>query len=147
MTRSLVRFGLAIEASLLEELDRVVADRGCTRSELLRDLVRAEVTRDKIRSSINAVATLTIVYDHHVRELSEKLTEIQHQLGAQVHSTLHVHLNHSHCLEVIVMRGKSRRLIETANRIISTRGVIHGSVEVLAEPSERHAHSHKSNSK
>lgn len=131
---SLVRFGVAIEAPLLEELDALVARRGCSRSELLRDLARAEVVRDKVRSSVKAVATLTIVYDHHVRELSEKLTEVQHQLGDQVHATLHVHLNHAHCLEVIVMRGKSNQLREAANRIIATRGVVHGSVEIIADP-------------
>jgi CopG family nickel-responsive transcriptional regulator len=132
MKDQLVRFGVAMESSLLEELDLVVDERQCTRSELLRDLARAEVARSKVRSGVEAVATLTVVYDHHVRDLSEKLTELQHQLGERVRCTMHVHLSHDLCLEVIILRGRSDELRAVADRILATRGVKHGGTELIA---------------
>ena len=132
MKDSLVRFGVAMEGSLLEEFDALVEDRGGSRSELLRDLVRAEVTRARVSSGANAVATLTLVYDHHVRDLTERLTEFQHALGEKVNSTLHVHLDHDHCLEVIVMRGPSDELTRASGKLLATRGVKHGGVEMIA---------------
>jgi CopG family transcriptional regulator, nickel-responsive regulator len=127
----LSRFGVALETPLLAELDALVSERGCTRSELLRDLARAEVVKSKVRQGVRAIATLTLVYDHHVRDLSEKLTALQHELGEQVHSTLHVHLNHDYCLEVIVLRGLSNQLQTIAERILATRGVKHGGLEII----------------
>lgn len=132
MKDSLVRFGVAMEGSLLEEFDALVEDRGGSRSELLRDLVRAEVTRARVSSGANAVATLTLVYDHHVRDLTERLTQFQHALGEKVNSTLHVHLDHDHCLEVIVMRGPSDELKRASGKLLATRGVKHGGVEMIA---------------
>ena len=128
----MVRFGVAMEGSLLEEFDALVEDRGGSRSELLRDLVRAEVTRARVSSGANAVATLTLVYDHHVRDLTERLTEFQHALGEKVNSTLHVHLDHDHCLEVIVMRGPSDELKRASGKLLATRGVKHGGIEMIA---------------
>jgi CopG family nickel-responsive transcriptional regulator len=147
MKSSLVRFGVAIEAPLLAELDAVARERGCTRSELLRDLARAEVTRAKQPKGVSAVAALTIVYDHHVRDLSEKLTELQHELGDLVRSTMHVHLSHDYCLEVLVMRGRSDELAKTAERILATRGVKHGGIEIIAgvgdDGAKHHGHQHR----
>jgi CopG family nickel-responsive transcriptional regulator len=132
----LTRFGVALETPLLAELDALVRDRGCTRSELLRDLARAEVVKSKVPQGVPAIATLTLGYDHHVRDLSEKLTTLQHQLGEQVHATLHVHLNHDYCLEVIVMRGLSTQLQTIAKRILATRGVKHGGLEIITGADE-----------
>jgi CopG family nickel-responsive transcriptional regulator len=128
----LVRFGVALEGELLRELDGVVAARGGTRSELFRDLARATVSRAKHGKGVDAIATLTIVYDHHVRDLSERLTDLQHELGDQVRATLHVHINHDLCLEVIVIRGKSDRLQSIADRILALRGVKQGGIEIVA---------------
>ncbi|MCL2779458.1 MAG: nickel-responsive transcriptional regulator NikR [Polyangiaceae bacterium] len=128
----LTRFGVAIEAPLLVEFDALVRERGCTRSELFRDLARAEVGRSKVERGVEAVATLTIVYDHHVRDLTERLTELQHELGERVRATLHVHLAHDLCLEVIVMRGLSSELRSIASKILATRGVKQGGIEIIA---------------
>jgi CopG family nickel-responsive transcriptional regulator len=133
MKDSLVRFGVAMESGLVEELDTIATTRGCNRSELLRDLVRAEVSRAAVEDHVPAFAALTLVYNHHVRELSERLTSLQHELGEQIRSTLHVHLDHEHCLEVIVMRGQSNELKEFTGRVIGTRGVIQGGAEYVAE--------------
>jgi CopG family nickel-responsive transcriptional regulator len=143
MKDGLVRFGVAMEAPLLAALDGIVEERGGTRSELLRDLVRAEVARARVDEAVDAVATLTIVYDHHVRDSIEKLTEFQHALGEQVRSTLHIHLDHERCLEVIVLRGRSDEIKRAADKLLATRGVTHGGVEIIAaEPEAAAAHAH-----
>jgi CopG family nickel-responsive transcriptional regulator len=133
MKDNLVRFGVAMESSLIEQLDALAAERGCNRSELLRDLTRAEVSRSALDDRVPAFAAVTLVYNHHVRELSERLTSLQHDLGEQVRSTMHVHLDREHCLEVIVMRGRSDQLKEVTGRMIGTRGVIQGGAEYVAE--------------
>jgi CopG family nickel-responsive transcriptional regulator len=133
MKDNLVRFGVAMESSLIEQLDALAAIRGCNRSELLRDLTRAEVSRSALDEQVPAFAAVTLVYNHHVRELSERLTALQHDLGDQVRSSMHVHLDHEHCLEVIVMRGRSDELKAVTGRMLGTRGVIHGGAEYVAE--------------
>ena len=133
MKPSLVRFGVAIDAPLLRELDVLVEERGCTRSELFRDLARAEIARAKVPRGVDAVGALTLVYDHHVRDLPEKLTELQHQMGDSVRAALHVHLSHDLCLEVIIVRGKSDRLKAIASRMLAMRGVKHGGIEIVAD--------------
>ena len=135
MKDSLVRFGVAMESSLIEQLDALAEVRGCNRSELLRDLTRAEVSRTALDDQVPAFAAVTLVYNHHVRELSERLTALQHDLGEQVRSSMHVHLDHEHCLEVIVMRGRSDELKAITGRMIGTRGVIHGGAQYVAENS------------
>jgi CopG family transcriptional regulator, nickel-responsive regulator len=148
MAEKLVRFGVAMEAGLLEKFDRVVESRGGTRSEALRDLARAAVSRAQVRRGADAVATLMLVYDHHVRDLTEKLTELQHELGDRVRSTVHIHLDHDHCLEVIVMRGRSDELQNIADRILAIKGVKHGGIELYvpgtsaADDAHRLAHAH-----
>ena len=147
MAEKLVRFGVAMEEELLRDFDRVVESRGGTRSEALRDLARAAVIRAQVRRGADAVAALTLVYDHHVRDLTERLTELQHDLGDRVRSTVHVHLDHDHCLEVIVMQGRSDELQGIADRILALRGVKHGGIELyVGGPTHTHAahdgHSH-----
>ncbi len=146
MKDPLVRFGVALEGSLLRELDDVVRARGSTRSELFRDMARAAVSRAKVGKAVDAVATLTLVYDHHVRDLSERLTELQHELGDQVRATLHVHLSHDLCLEVIVIRGRSDVLQNIADRLLALRGVKQGGIEIVAgieDHGHEHAHEHE----
>lgn len=133
MKDDLVRFGIAMEGSLLAAFDKVVQARGGSRSEAFRDLARAEVTRSEVRKGAEAIGTLTIVYDHHVRELNDRLTEMQHELGDQVRATTHVHLDHHRCLEVIILRGRADQLQAISDRIIGTRGVIHGGLELFTE--------------
>jgi CopG family nickel-responsive transcriptional regulator len=128
----LVRFGVAMEESLLAQFDQLVRERRSSRSELLRDLAREEIMRSLSRKRVEAFASVTIVYNHHVRELSERITEMQHQLGEQVRSTMHVHLDHHRCLEVIVMRGRADKLQAIAEKLFATRGILQGSIEIVA---------------
>jgi CopG family transcriptional regulator, nickel-responsive regulator len=143
MTRELVRFGVAMEPELLEQLDALATARACTRSELLRDLARNELARAATQKRVPAVAAVTLVYNHHVRLLSERLTEIQHELGEQVRSTMHVHLDHDNCIEVVVLRGRADQLAAAATRMLAIRGVTHGGVEMVTEDALAASRSHR----
>ena len=143
MANDLVRFGVAMDNELLERFDAQIARKGYeTRSEALRDLVRAALVEEHLLGDGPAVATLTLVYDHHVRELTEKLTDMQHDLGERVVSTLHVHLDHDHCMEVIVLKGPARVLQGAADRLLATKGVEHGKLVCTALPAADHGHHH-----
>lgn len=128
------RFGVAIEGELLDRFDELMAQRGYTnRSEAFRDLARAELVKESSEEpNANVVGTLTIVYDHHVRLLSGKLTDLQHHYHKCILSTLHVHLDHDNCLEVVVLRGRSKDVRHIADTLISTKGVKHGRLTVAA---------------
>jgi CopG family nickel-responsive transcriptional regulator len=130
---ALTRFGVAMEESLLAQFDQLVEERHATRSEILRDLVRAEIIRSLASTRTAAFASVTIVYNHHVRELSERITEMQHELGDQVRSAMHVHLDAERCLEVIVMHGRADRLQKAAEALFATRGVLQGAIEIVAD--------------
>jgi CopG family nickel-responsive transcriptional regulator len=121
-----------MDAPLLAALDGLVKKRNGTRSKLLSDLVRAEVMRAHLEPDVAVAVTLTLVYDHHVPELSEKLTAMQHELGDRVRATLHIHLTHDLCLEVIVMRGKYGEVERACKMLLASRGVQHGGMEVVA---------------
>jgi CopG family nickel-responsive transcriptional regulator len=124
----LSRIGVAIDTSLLEKFDRLIAERGYTnRSEAFRDLIRDDLVRKDAESpDSQVIGTVTLVYDHHVRLLQEKLTAIQHDHHHSILSTLHVHLDHDNCLEVLVVRGRSEEVRKVADVLISTKGVKHG---------------------
>jgi CopG family nickel-responsive transcriptional regulator len=133
------RFGVAIEGELLDRFDQLMEKRGYTnRSEAFRDLARAELVKESgQKPKANVVGTVTIVYDHHVRLLSEKLTELQHQHHKCIVSALHVHLDHDNCLEVVVLRGKAKDVEQVADFLISTKGVKHGRLMVAVADSSR----------
>ena len=124
----LSRIGVAIDSDLLEKFDRRISQRGYTnRSEAFRDLIRDELVEKAWESpESNVVGTVTLVYDHHVRLLIEKLTDIQHAHHRSILSTLHVHLDHDHCLEVLVVKGKAADVRAVADALISAKGVKHG---------------------
>ncbi len=148
MKPRLARFGVAMDASLLGELDHLVKASGTTRSKVLSDLVRKELFRARLEAGVEAVASLTLVYDHHVRDLTERLTQMQHDLGDRVRAAMHVHLDNDRCLEVIVMRGTADQLHDTGEKLLGTRGVTHGGMEIVATapaaPSGHNRHRRKS---
>jgi CopG family nickel-responsive transcriptional regulator len=120
----LSRTGISLEQDLLAGFDKLIARRGYkNRSEALRDMIREALLGEAVDSNKPVVGTLTLVYDHHVPGLSQKLTETQHGAGAMVLSAMHVQLDHDYCLEVIILRGKSRAIQEISDRMIATRGV------------------------
>jgi CopG family transcriptional regulator, nickel-responsive regulator len=124
----LCRIGVAISEELLEKFDQLIGKRGYTnRSEAFRDLIRTELVQEVWETSEAVVfGTVTLVYDHHVRMLTEKLTELQHQFHSSILSSMHVHLDHDNCLEVILVKGKAPVVQKLANSLIATKGVKHG---------------------
>jgi CopG family nickel-responsive transcriptional regulator len=125
----LVRFGVAMDDELLDQFDALVARRGSAtnRSEAVRDLVRdALVDSDWEDSAGEIVGTITMVFDHHANDLSEKLDSVQHAHHDKVISSMHVHLDAHNCLEVIVVRGASADIRAIADTLLGTKGVKHG---------------------
>jgi len=129
------RFGVSLEEHLLAQFDRLIARRGYTnRSEAIRDLIRESLVREQWElGSDEVVGTLTLVYNHEVRDLTDKLTDLQHAHYKAIVSGLHVHLDSHHCLEVLVLRGRAKELKAIADRLIGTRGVKHGTFSATAE--------------
>lgn len=130
----LSRIGVAIDSDLLEKFDGHIAKRGYTnRSEAFRDLIRDELVQKKWELPDSpVVGTVTLVYDHHVRLLNERLTDLQHESFHNVLSTLHIHLDHDNCLEVLVVKGKAAAVKKLADALISTKGVKHGRLTITS---------------
>ena len=124
----LARIGVAIDSLLLRKFDKLIEERGYTnRSEAFRDMIREELVQKSWASpEADVVGTVTLVYDHHVRMLNERLTDMQHDHHKNILSTMHVHLDHDNCLEVLVVKGKARSVQKIADGLISTKGVKHG---------------------
>jgi len=129
------RFGVSLDEKLLRQFDRLIVRKGyANRSEAIRDLIREALVREQWEIGTDeAVGTITLVYDHHTRDLADKLTDLQHAHYESIVSTLHVHLDAHHCLEVLVLRGPARTLKEIADRLIGTRGVKHGTFSATTE--------------
>jgi CopG family nickel-responsive transcriptional regulator len=128
----LSRIGVAIDADLLDRFDRHITGRGYTnRSEAFRDLVRDRLIQEASASPEQlVVGTITLVYDHHVRMLSDKLTDMQHASHHNILSTMHVHLDHDNCLEVLVVKGMSKDVRRIADGLISVKGVKFGQLTI-----------------
>jgi CopG family transcriptional regulator, nickel-responsive regulator len=124
----LSRIGVAIDADLLEQFDKLIAQRGYgSRSEAFRDMVRdALITQAAASDDTPVVGTITLVYNHHQRLLSDRLTSAQHDVHHAMLSTLHVHLDHDNCLEVIVVRGPAGEVRRVSDLLIAMKGVKHG---------------------
>lgn len=125
----LVRFGVSIDRNLLENYDRLIDERGyLTRSEALRDLIREELIQQKIgtKPDIQALGSLTLVYDHHARNLMQEMAKIQHKFHQNILSVMHLHVSHDDCLEIIALRGIVSEITELANRLLSLKGIKNG---------------------
>jgi len=133
----IVRFSVSVEDDLLEQFDRYCREEEfATRSEAVRQLIRETLTRRAWESESSEVAgTLTLVYDHHRPQLRERLMELQHENTDLVISTIHAHLEHDVCLEVIVLRGPAGRLQKIASQLRGLKGIHKGElVMASAEP-------------
>jgi CopG family nickel-responsive transcriptional regulator len=140
------RFTISLAEELAREFDDLIAERGYgNRSEAVRDLIRRELESRHRRRQPHAhcVANLSYVYNHHERDLADRLIELQHEFHDLCVSTLHAHLDHQHCLECVILRGHLDEVQTFADRLIAERGVKHGQLNVVtAELGERHAHEH-----
>ena len=143
---TLSRIGISIDSDLLGRFDNYIGSKAYeNRSEAFRDLVRDRLVESAVISpTAFVVGTVTLIYDHHKRLLPEKLTDIQHEHHEVVISTVHAHLDHHNCLEVVVLRGKSQDVQMLADKLISTKGVQHGRL-VMSSPNTvtKHPHHHR----
>jgi len=123
-----IRFGISINDRLLERFDRLIEEKGyVNRSEAIRDLIRNALVEEAwSKEDEEAIGTVSLVYDHHTRDLADKLTEHQHSHHKEIVSSLHVHLDAHHCLEVVVLKGKAKDIKHLADELIGTKGVKHG---------------------
>jgi CopG family nickel-responsive transcriptional regulator len=124
----IIRFGISIDERLLDRFDRLIDEKGYSnRSEAIRDLIRnALVEEEWSNENEETVGTVSLVYDHHTRDLADKLTEHQHSHHKEIISSMHVHLDAHHCLEVVVIKGKAKKNKRLAEELIGTKGVKHG---------------------
>lgn len=129
---SIIRFGISLEGSLLERFDSRIKKKGyASRSEAIRDLIRDSLVTEEWESySTETVGTITLVYSHDTRELTDNLTDLQHHYHQSIISAMHVHLDGHNCLEVILVKGKAKDIKAIADRLIGTKGVKHGKLTV-----------------
>ncbi len=134
MSEAVTRYSIAVPQSLMDAFDAWRSETGRpSRSGALRDLMRKALVRDRWeRGDAEVMGSVTVVYDHHQRELARRLTALQHEAHDQVICTTHVHLDHHHCLEVIVLRGPASEVRAMAEAILGTRGVLHGELVCTA---------------
>ena len=136
------RITMSIDEALAREFDALIARRGyASRSEAMRDLLRREIEAHRATSADGGecVANLSYVYNHHQRELTERLTEAQHAHHDLVVAATHVHLDHDHCLESVILKGRTEAVRAFAQRIGAERGVRHGHLNLISvETDDRH---------
>jgi CopG family nickel-responsive transcriptional regulator len=119
-----IRFSVSLPAALLEELDRRVTSRGYpSRSELVRDMIRERLVEDAWEAGEEVAGVLSIIYDHHQRELAQKLIDIQHNEHVHVLCSTHVHLDHHNCLETIILQGHPPEIERIGAEIGGLKGV------------------------
>lgn len=130
----LIRFGISMEKELLERLDQEIVKRGYpNRSEAIRDLIRNQLVElDWSQDEEEVAGTITIIYNHHIRGLSDLLLELQHDHHDMIISVMHVHLEHDHCLEVMVIKGPAAEAKELSGRLIGVKGVKHGKLTITS---------------
>lgn len=124
---TVTRFGVSIDEKLLERFDELIGEKGyANRSEAIRDLIRDTLVAEKWEKGKDAVGSLTLVYDHHVRGVDDKLTDLQHEHYTSVIASMHAHLDEHNCMEVIIIKGKTDDIKRIADSLIASRGVKHG---------------------
>jgi len=127
----LVRFGVSLEDRLLSQFDRDIKEKNYpTRSKAIGDLIRESLVKKEWDKGSEVTGAITLVYDHHKRELVNKLMDIQHDFGGVVIASQHVHLDHHNCLEVVIVKGKAAEVDKLSNKLKAVKGVKHGSLSM-----------------
>ena len=138
------RFTISLDESLASQFDQLIAARGYrNRSEAVRDLIRGAIESDRQRDppAGHCVANLSYVYNHHERELAERLTGLQHAHHELTVAAMHTHFDHENCLESVVLKGLTAEIRQFAESLIAESGVRHGKLNVIAlEAMHHHAH-------
>lgn len=129
----LTRFGVSMDAELLARFDELIREQGyANRSEAIRDLVRERLVRAEWEAGAEVVGVITLLYDHHKRELTDRLTELQHHHHDLIIATLHVHLDEDNCLEILAVRGPGAEVQKLADLLRGLKGVKHGQLAVTS---------------
>ena len=127
----LVRFSVSLEKELLDRFDKQIEeDSYPTRSKAIADLIRDSIVKQEWKSEEEIAGVITMVYDHHKRELSQTLTHVQHDYHDLIISTQHIHLDHHNCLEIVVVKGKPKIISELAAKLKTTKGVKHAQLSM-----------------
>ncbi|MFH1994170.1 MAG: nickel-responsive transcriptional regulator NikR [Nitrospinota bacterium] len=127
----LLRFGVSLEKELLRKFDRLIKERNYSnRSEALRDLIRQELVKKEWDDDKEVAGAITLIYDHHKKEVGSRLTDIQHDFQNLVVSTQHIHLDHHNCLEIIAIKGAPKDAEKLSNRLRAIKGVKHGALSM-----------------
>ncbi|MFH1412195.1 MAG: nickel-responsive transcriptional regulator NikR [Candidatus Omnitrophota bacterium] len=127
----LKRFGVSIEEKLLAGFDKLIKKEKYTnRSEAFRDMIREKLVKTEWQMGENVAGAITLVYDHHRKDLLNTLTDIQHDFHNIIISGQHIHLDHDNCLEIIVVKGRPKDIEELSNRLRSAKGVKHSQLSM-----------------
>ena len=127
------RIGISLEKNLLSAFDKLIAKKGYqSRSEAVRDIVRQQLSEDRLKNpKARAVAAVFLIYDHHSTKLTSKLIDLQHSHLLQTICSMHIHLSHDDCMEIIVLRGRLSEINRTAEKMISQKGVKIGRINFI----------------
>jgi len=127
----IVRFGVSLEKELLKNFDILIKEKSyLNRSEAIRDLIRENLIKREWTEGKEVAGAITLVFDHHKRELMNTLTDIQHDFHYLIISSQHIHLDHDNCLEIIVVKGKPEETKELTNKLKATKGVKYGALSI-----------------
>ncbi len=133
----LVRFGVSLEKELLSKFDRDIKEKNYpTRSKAIGDLIREDLVKKEWVEGKEVVGAITLVYNHHKRELVNRLTDVQHDFHELIISCQHVHLDEDNCVEIVVVKGSPRQVEKLAHRLKSAKGVKHGSLTMTTTGKE-----------
>ena len=138
MGNRIIRFGVSIDEKLLLQFDDLISEKGyVNRAEAIRDLIRDTLVREEAASpEAGVIGTLTLVYSHEVREIADRLNDIQHDNFQSIISAVHVHLDEHNCLEVLILKGASRVVKKIADRLLSIKNVRHGKLTITTTGSD-----------
>lgn len=129
---NVIRFGVSIDEKLLKKFDVLISEKGyVNRSEAIRDLIRDLIVSEKTSDpKSDVIGTLTLIYSHDIREISDKLNDVQHNYYKNIVSTIHVHLDAHNCLEILILKGKSNIVKSISDHLLSIKNVKHGKLTI-----------------
>ena len=132
MTEKVTRFGVSVEPELIKKFDNKIKKQGYeNRSEAIRDLIRKNLIKEKsLDPDSESIGTLTMIYDHHTGHLTDKLLNIQHDHTSEILSTTHIHIDHNNCLEVLILKGRTKNIKKLADNIKALKGIKHGELVI-----------------
>lgn len=127
----LFRFGVSLDKALLDKFDRYIKQRNYSnRSEAFRDLIRQELVKKEWQEGKDVAGAITVIYNHHRRDLLNRITDLQHDFQSLIIASQHIHLDHDNCLEILAVRGKAQDVIRLADMLRSIKGVKHGTLSM-----------------